>query len=137
MTTLSKIAVQSIIDFLCAAYPNIISIYLFGSFATKNANTSSDIDLAIYPPSKLEGVELWKKSQALANLLHHEVDLIDFNAAPTVLQFQIIHHGKRLFCRDTLQANLFENAIDSLYLELQERRKTLIEDIIQRGKIYD
>lgn len=66
-----------------------------------------------------------------------DVDLIDLAQASTVLSFQVINEGKRIYCKDKHICDTFENVIDSEYLNFRQLRADLIKDIKQRGRITD
>ena len=57
----------------------------------------SDIDLAVLVAGKADPVRLWELGQTLASELDRDVDLIDLRAASTVMQYQIITTGRRLW----------------------------------------
>ena len=58
--------------------PSMKLLYLFGSYASNQADKESDIDIAILPIKKIPTVKRWEMQQALAEKLQREVDLIDF-----------------------------------------------------------
>ncbi|MCK4608528.1 MAG: nucleotidyltransferase domain-containing protein [Gammaproteobacteria bacterium] len=97
--------------------------------------TQSDIDIAIFRAGKTDKVVLWKLAQKIAVAISKDVDLIDLNAASTILRFQIINEGRRVYCNDNFKADFFENMIDSDYLDFSQRRAGLIKDIKARGRI--
>jgi hypothetical protein len=52
-------------------------------------------------------VTLWELAGDLAERIGCEVDLLDLRAASTVMQYQTVTTGRRLWAQDT-QADLFE-----------------------------
>jgi len=118
-------------------FPNVIAIYLFGSFGTKFATAQSDVDLAILAKNKIDKIRLWKLSQAIAIQIDKDVDLIDLKQVSTILQFQIINENRRLYCQDEHKCNTFENIVDAEYLNFRQLRADLIADIKKRGRITD
>lgn len=83
-----------------SAYPEIEGVYLFGSSAADGETNFSDIDLAIVDsdPSIQE-----KKVDIYADLVKQgfeKVDIVFFNSADLVLQFEIIRHNKLIFRKE-------------------------------------
>ena len=116
--------------------PDYQAIYLFGSHAAGNVRIESDIDLAILAPRSLPVKKLWDLRQNLAIQLNKDVDLIDLRATTTVMAFQIVINGQRISTTDRYTAELYESHIFSDYVNLNERRAEILQDIKQRGSIY-
>jgi predicted nucleotidyltransferase len=105
---------------------NIKLIYLFGSHAHGQANSESDIDIAIFGKKKFDPVVRWQMQNELANVLKNDVDLIDLLSASTVMQNQVIHHGMCIY--DTANyAGLFEMQVMSMYQHLNEERAGILK----------
>lgn len=131
-----KISQKAIVQFLLDRYPDLIAIYLFGSYAEETQTIESDIDLAILPVKPLNQGEQWKLSQQLASILNCNVDLIDLKRASTVMQMQTISNGKNLYESNRFKRESFEDYVFSSYARLNEERKGIIKDIIARGTVY-
>ena len=115
--------------------PSLMALYIFGSQAQGAPRPDSDIDLAVLTPSLVEPDLLWSLSNDIANHVNCEVDLLDLRAASTVMQYQVISTGKAVW--DTgLQARLFEVAVLSEKLSLDEAREPLLRTITQEGHVY-
>lgn len=78
----------------------------------------------------------WKLIQQLAVLLNRDVDLIDLSSASTVMQFQVVSTGERVFTHDLVSIEWWELKIYQLYLTLNDDRKPILEAIQQTGRIY-
>ncbi|TVQ66913.1 MAG: nucleotidyltransferase domain-containing protein [Oceanospirillales bacterium] len=124
-----------IIHFLQQHFPNVMAIYAFGSRTMGMADVNSDLDLAILVEGYAEPLKLWEQSNQLANELGMEVDLLDFRATSTVMQYQILTHGERLWSKD-LRADLYEAAVLSEKTNLDEARADLIQEINKDGHVY-
>lgn len=124
-----------IITLLQAELSTLLAVYLFGSHAQGDAGPDSDLDLAVLTAGKLEPVCAWELAQALAMQVGCEVDLLDLRAASTVMQYQIITTGIRLWEKDA-QAALFESAILSEKTALDTARADLLLDIQREGTVY-
>lgn len=131
----ASISEQAIVSALRQQLPALLAIYLFGSRATGQVGRDSDLDLAVLVEGKLEPPATWDLAQSLADIVSCDVDLIDLRAASTVMQYQIITTGSRLWSKD-VQASLNECAILSQKTELDAARAGLLEDIEREGRVY-
>lgn len=89
------------------AFPNALGIYAFGSRIQGTANAQSDLDLAVLVAGYADPLQLFEVTNQLADKLGYEVDLFDLRAASTVMQYQVITTGRRLWAKD-VQADLFD-----------------------------
>ena len=126
---------QRLVAVLLERLPSLLAVYLFGSRANGHAWPDSDLDLAVLVAGKLEPVAAWELAQDLAGLAGCDVDLIDLRAASTVMQYQVITTGVRLWQQDG-QAALYESFILSEKTELDEARAGLLLDIRREGRVY-
>lgn len=127
---------SSLVEAVRATYPQALGVWLFGSFASGHANDQSDIDLAVLLPGKAEPLALWQLSQRLAVQANRDVDLLDLRAASTVMQYQVITQGRRLWQTGS-QAALYESFILSEKTALDEARAGVLQDIRERGHVHD
>lgn len=105
--------------------PDIKLLYLFGSHASKQTHSKSDIDLAVMFTQKTSSVVRWEIQQKLALEFNVDVDLIDLLSASTVMQNQIINKGTCLYdARD--YKNAFEMQVMSMYQHLNEERSSIL-----------
>jgi predicted nucleotidyltransferase len=105
---------------------NIKLIYLFGSYAQDQANSESDIDIAILGKVKLDSVARWQLQSKLAIALKNDVDLVDLLSASTVMQNQVIHHGICIYDAANYAA-LFEMQVMSMYQHLNDERADILK----------
>jgi len=126
---------QKIVQLLKADWPNLLAVYAFGSRVSGTADAHSDLDLAILVAGYAEPVALWTSAADLTGIVGHEVDLLDLRAASTVMQYQIITTGERVWAIDSTAA-LYEAAILSDKTALDTARAGVLEDIQRRGTIY-
>lgn len=115
--------------------PNVMAIYQFGSTVRGEARSNSDIDLAVFLSGK-DQPALWAFAQELAKSIGRDVDLVDLRRASTVMAAQIIHTGQRIYCRDRLLCENYENYRYVEYAEFNELRQGILDDIQQRGSVY-
>ncbi len=116
--------------------PDIEAIYVFGSQTSGDAQESSDIDLAVLCKKELSTNKRCELSETLAILLNKDIDLIDLKKTNTVMQWQIIHTGQRIFSKDAKSIAFFETYVLADYIRLMELRQGIIDDIRKRGSVY-
>jgi len=116
--------------------PDVMAVYLFGSAASGKMHPESDIDMAVLTDSPIDPEYLWKLAQDMAAVLGVGVDLIDLRRASTVMRMQIVESGKRLYCRDQVACDAFEDFVFSDFARLNEERADILEDIRRRGAVY-
>jgi len=115
--------------------PDLMAVYAFGSQVSDTATDQSDLDLAVLVPGYAPGDFLWKLSSDLALLVDCPVDLLDFRAASTVMQSQILNTGKRLWAKD-MTASLYECFVLNEKNALDAARAPLIALIEKEGRVY-
>lgn len=125
-------------EILLEYWPDLKAIYLYGSRATGQEQQGSDWDIAflVGHDTKIDPVERWKVQEKLAASLNENVDLLDLQAASTVMRFEVITSGKRIYCGDDYYCGEFEMLTFSQYQWLNEMRKFILEDIRKRGSVY-
>ena len=127
---------SEIVATLKSAVPDLLAIYRFGSHGTAFERKDSDMDLAILGRRPVEPGLVWSLGQDLASKLGREVELVDLARASTVLQAQVVAYGERLFCADRGYCESFEDYILSAYALLNEERRGIVSDVMDRGSIY-
>ena len=124
-----------IVQMLKGAWPDLLAVYAFGSRIKHLANPGSDLDLAVLVPAYAPPLKLWELASQLAEVVYCPVDLLDLRAASTVMQYQVLTQGMRLFARGP-DAGLFECFVLSEKTALDAARAGLLGDIARRGKVY-
>jgi predicted nucleotidyltransferase len=110
-------------------------VYVFGSQVTGEAGSESDLDVAVLSAGVVEPLLLWQLSGELADIVGVPVDLLDLRAASTVMQYQVLTTGRRLWSGN-VQAGLFESYVLSEKTALDTARAELLADIQKEGKVY-
>jgi len=121
---------------LQARLPDLLAIYAFGSRTAGTAGPDSDLDLAVLVTTYADPLRLWELAGEIADLAGCPVDLLDFRAASTVMQYRILTTGQRWWARDS-RADLYEAAVLSDKLELDSARAALIADVRREGRVHD
>ena len=124
-----------VVTALRAAFPHALAIYAFGSRAQGTARADSDLDVAVLVAGYAEPLHLWAQANVLAEVLGCAVDLLDLRAASTVMQHQVLTHGRRLWACE-LEAGLFDSYVLSEKLALDSARAGLLADIFKEGAVY-
>ena len=124
-----------IVAAIAVCFPQAFAIYAFGSQVQGTAGPESDLDLAILLPGYAEPLHLWDLAGRLADVVNRHVDLLDFRAASTVMQYQIITTGQRLW-HSGVDSGLFESYVLSEMTALNTARAGLLADIRKEGHIY-
>ncbi len=117
------------------AFPNVLAIYAFGSRIQGTAREDSDLDLAVLVGGYAEPLQLWEQANQLTEILGCAVDLLDLRAASTVMQYQVLTQGRRLWASEPA-AGLFECFALSEKIRLDADRAGLIADIENNGRVY-
>ncbi len=115
-----------------------MAVYAFGSRVrddARQARPDSDFDMAVLVDGYADPLQLFDLAGALADVAACPVDLLDLRAASTVMQYQVLMEGKRLWARD-VQAGLFEAAMLTEKLHLDEARQSQVREVMQRGAVY-
>jgi uncharacterized protein len=125
-----------IVDFLKAGISKLQSVYVYGSYLTGTFSDASDLDLAFRAEARLDNVRRWQIQQQLAIQVGRDVDLLDLAVTSIVMQFEVITTGRRIYCADEDTTAACETLVYSRYLDFNETRRRIIEDIHRRGSIY-
>ncbi|OLY73985.1 DNA polymerase subunit beta [Pseudomonas sp. ATCC PTA-122608] len=120
---------------LQAEVPELLAVYVFGSQVSGEAGSESDLDVAVLSAGTVEPLLLWQLSGELADIVGVPVDLLDLRAASTVMQYQVLTTGRRLWSGN-VQAGLFESYVMSEKTALDTARAELLADIQKEGKVY-
>ena len=114
----------------------VVAIYLFGSFGSERQNAKSDIDLAFLSKDKFTKERCWHVAQKIAVKMQRDVDLVDLKAANTVLNFQILNEGKRIWVaeEERLFADNYETSLFGQYQHLQAERQEVVDQFVHNIK---
>ena len=124
-----------VVTTLRAAFPNVLAVYAFGSRIQGQAGPDSDLDLAVLVAGYANPLALWDVATDLRAQVGCPVDLLDLRAASTVMQYQVLTTGRRLWGNE-LAAGLFESFVMSEKLALNEARAGYLADIAKTGRIH-
>lgn len=109
--------------------------YLFGSFATGQAGSESDVDLAVSFPA--EHVVDWAAlQQGLVLLAEREVDLINLAEAELVLRYQVVSKGRLILGEKRKVQLAFEYPVITEFVQYREDSAIVRERIKERGRVW-
>lgn len=102
--------------------PEILEAYLFGSHARGDAQTHSDVDVAVYvDPTRLPSAPLGYVAELTTEiiaLLHdNRVDVVVLNQAGPLLYHRVLRDGVRLVSRDVAASTTREGQALSRYCD--------------------
>lgn len=116
-------------------YP-VVTAYIFGSEAKGVAGVLSDIDVAVFIRTDVKKADRFDLRLRLSNdmsaVMGKRVDLVVLNDSPIQLSYEIIRHGKLLFCSDRPAKVDMELDILSRYLDRRYYDKRHAEVVLQK-----
>jgi predicted nucleotidyltransferase len=124
-----KMHKQTIIDYLKSKMPNLEAVIVFGSYANNSADKDSDIDIAFLSKDKISNIQRWQLQEELASKLNKNVDLVNLDIANDVFKFQVASQGVVIFAARMLDIEFYLDNIYTAYLQLNDDRKAILEDI--------
>ena len=109
---------------------NCDAIVLFGSYARGTQNEESDIDIAIKIDDYITKKELYELSNLLADELKKDIDLVNLKTIENDgFRYEILINGEKLYCKDEYSFDLYKLDSYREYLELNEARKAIIDEM--------
>ena len=141
MRDVSSDRLQALKDFF-GAYPEVVAVYLFGSYGTEHEHPGSDLDLGVvfWGKTKLQ-YELQIEADLTSLLKTDKIDFINLNCAPVALQFRVLSEGLLIYEGDyILNSNFIEHVLREYrdysfhYARFAgESRKALREEYLPNG----
>ena len=110
--------------------------YLFGSRAKGNAAEESDYDIAaLFKGNLLDPLAL-KETAFLALDLNKffpkKLDIVSLNNVPLLLKYEVVAHGKYIYCENNDERVKFEVSIIKEYIDEEPIRKLYNEALYKR-----
>ena len=108
--------------------PDIITVYLHGSFAKGCSRADSDIDIGItLVNEKTEKIRILEISSDLELKLDRPVDIGIVSPDNIVYAKEVILNGECIFCRDEYSRKIREATILSMYVDFQYARREVLD----------
>lgn len=118
-----------------ARFPRLQGLYLFGSVASGQDNRESDLDLAVLLPEAADPVALWECAGEIGLVVKRHTDLVDLQAASTVMRVQVISNGQRILTLEEQACQEFEMLALSMYVRFNDERQGIIDAIRQDKRV--
>lgn len=115
---------------------NVIAIILFGSYARKTENVNSDIDIAIKLNKEISKKELFQLKLNLEDLVNKDVELLNLDQIADGIRYEILINGETLYARNEFYFELYKLQMYREYLELNESRMQIIENLKNGDGVY-
>lgn len=112
-----------------------LAIVLFGSYARNTQNSESDIDIA-FKGKTIDKIKLFELKQELENSINQDIDLINLDEIGDGFRYEILMNGITIYCKDSYQFDMYKIDMFREYLELNEARQSIINNIKNGGTIY-
>ncbi len=107
------------------SHPNVIAIYLFGSYAKGEATPLSDIDIA----DTLENPT--PESEAdIGSLSSPEIDVVLFHRLPLHIRYEVLKYGKEIFVRDEEKLLEIKLKVMREYLDTVRMYKMISSEVL-------
>ena len=126
---------KAILDQLVAwaqTEPDILAVYLYGSYAEDRANALSDVDVAILAREGLAKEQLWQLEKSSSAQWPESVDLRVLNLAPLPFRYQATARGRRLWASDVGQIADWESLTWRLYWDVRPRLERDWQQVVRR-----
>ncbi|MBO8183774.1 MAG: nucleotidyltransferase domain-containing protein [Archaeoglobus sp.] len=106
-------------------HPDVIAIYLFGSYAKGEQTPMSDVDIAV-----ILGNLNPENEAEVGSLISPEIDVVLFHRLPLHIKFEIFRYGKELFVRD--EGKLVEIKLEVMreYLDTYRMYKRISSEVL-------
>ena len=128
---------KTCVDLIRKNTPDVIAIYLFGSFAKGEETTHSDVDLAVLLPHPIEVQTRFKIQEKLSILVQRDVDLVFLFEASPILAMQVLKNGKILDVSNEHEHQLYSTKTMCMYQDFKFFRARMEQDLLNRlGKYH-
>lgn len=114
---------------------NVLLVFLFGSYASNQMKTSSDIDIGVLFDEAPSFYEMNDLKEKLSELLKRDIDLVALNDASPIIRMQVLKNGLLVCQRFKNVYSMFYGDTVNQYEDLKIIRKKC-EDNILKGRIY-
>ena len=106
------------------------AIVIFGSFARGTWNKESDVDIAIKTNRNVSKKEIFNTSNEIEDKLNREIDLVNLDTIENDgFRYEILISGELIYCKDSYKFDLYKLDAFREYLELNESRKAIIDEL--------
>ena len=118
-------------------YPDVRAVYLFGSVASGENRSDSDIDLGIYPRNSSVRAQ---KLDILADLTRNgfnDIDLVFLDTTDVIVRFEAVRQNRLVYCAPDFETGAFYSLTIRQYFDflpyLKTQREAYKQRILQHG----
>lgn len=115
---------------------NVKLAYLFGSQAKGSSISESDFDIAVLfkknPSDLLALKEIAFLSLELNKYFSTKVDIVSLNDAPLLLKYEVVAHGRLLYCEEESERINFEVSVIKEYIDEEPIRRFYNQALYKR-----
>lgn len=139
--------IEFITNTLTVEFPELQALYLFGSAALQEAGSiedvcsPGDIDIALLFPvetaQKKGPLSMTDAAVELEEYFSLPVDLVNIRNVSLSFRKEILATGRRVYSKDTKEADTFEMLTISFYQKLNEERREILEDFFKTRRAYN
>ena len=117
--------IERVVAEVAAAEPSVLAAWIFGSRARGEAAPGSDLDVALLPlpaAAAQPGIEE-RVATEIAGRTGLDVDVSQIGEDRPTLSFEVVTDGRRVFARDAERADVVEERLRWLYLDMAHFRR--------------
>jgi predicted nucleotidyltransferase len=115
---------------------NVKLAYIFGSQAKGKSVSNSDFDIAVLfkknPSDPLALREITYISSELNKFFPTELDIVSLNDAPLLLKYEVVAHGRVLYCEKEAERINFEVSVIKEYIDEEPIRNLYNQALYKR-----
>lgn len=119
-------------------YPDIQAVYLFGSIASGQENTNSDLDLAIYPRNSSLRAQKLDILTDLARSGFDNVDLVFLDTPDIIVRFEAVRQNQLIYKSPNFDSGAYYSLIVRQYFDflpyLNVQREAYKSRILHHGQ---
>jgi predicted nucleotidyltransferase len=123
-------------DAVLDALPDVLAVYVYGSFARGEDWPGSDLDVAVLLPPGLLIPDVLGLISDISQRVHRDVDLVDLRRAGDVLRREVLDSGRLLYQADSEQVLAWEASALTRYGHYREEVRGILEDFRRTGVGY-
>lgn len=130
------------LDHIFLQYPDIYSVYLFGSYAAGNQTPLSDIDICYFSKKEIDHhIESDIGESVRSHLMTDEVDFVSFYKLPLRTQYDIFKQGKLLYLKNekelcNTREKVIRDYLDFIYY-FEEYDRSFKESLAEGAFFHD
>ncbi len=107
-------------------YPEVLAIILFGSCAKDTEKEISDIDIAVVVRNPDKHIE-----SEIGSMYSPTLDVVLFHRITLRIKFEVLKHGKEIFCRDEKKLLEIKLRVLREYIEMSDTYKRIKRRVLR------